>query len=343
MNILTLPKNEIVERLFECVSKNLTISRSEFLKIYEDEMLRNDIVVEYLEFIENKYKKEKDRIREKAYRTAINTVNKLNIPVSYVIKVKNIKLPGIATGISGKIEEILATGELKAIPIEVKEVERKNITDLFKSLWDVGDVQANEWYDLGYRTLDQIIPFLKPAQMVSFKYLSELQKKIPRKKIDDLNPILFKYLKTLDNTAKFMIAGSYRRGAIASGDIDVLISSTDGPKILNKYVDYLKQKGIVLEILKKGKVHITTISQLDGHIGKIDFVFIPDKSWSIGLIAWTGSQDFVIKMRRVASKKGYILSERELFSKKTGKIYPATEEEVFKILDLPYVEPRKRF
>lgn len=338
----TSDKNSLKKYLYSCIEKTkYSINYNNFSQFYDTELELNTSVIENLEFLENENRMKRDFFRAKAYRNAIATIKKLNVPVAWL---KGIKLPGVGPSIATKIEEIVKTGQLKAIDSSKLQgqVSKEKVIKLFKTIWDVGDVQANSWYANGFRTLKDVEPYLTKTQKISVKYYDDLQKKISRKNIQQLEPILIKTALSLDKNANFAIAGSYRRGLPESGDIDVLLSFEKANN-LKSYVQSLKKLGIVVEILKEGEHQITTISKLNDHYGQIDFVLIPKESWGTGILAWTGSQNFNINMRRAAIRKGYKLTQYSL-SKYTGEIiYTPTEESVFVALDLPYVEPAKRF
>ena len=60
------------------------------------------------------------------------------------------------------------------------------------------------------------------------------------------------------------------------------------------------------------------------------------------LDSFTGSGEFNKKMRLVAKKKGYKLSEYGLFDKHNHIIKVNSERDIFKILDMEYLPPRLR-
>ena len=74
-----------------------------------------------------------------------------------------------------------------------------------------------------------------------------------------------------------------------------------------------------------------------------DLRVVKDEVYGAALQYFTGPRVFNIKLRKLAIKKGYKLSEYGLFDRKTGKLIAAeTEEEIFKKLGVPYVHYKKR-
>ena len=68
----------------------------------------------------------------------------------------------------------------------------------------------------------------------------------------------------------------------------------------------------------------------------------PD-SWGSALQYFTGSKDHNIRIRKIAMKKGYKLSEYGLFNRKTDrKIAGKSERDIYTKLGLNYPKPEDR-
>jgi DNA polymerase/3'-5' exonuclease PolX len=76
-------------------------------------------------------------------------------------------------------------------------------------------------------------------------------------------------------------------------------------------------------------------------IRRIDIRFIPFLSWYPALLYFTGSKEFNLMLRSNAKKMGYKVSEYGIF-KNNKNIYVESEEEIFKILGMKYLEPQER-
>ena len=90
----------------------------------------------------------------------------------------------------------------------------------------------------------------------------------------------------------------------------------------------------------------------------IDIFFYNNKEYPFVLLFSTGPAQFNIEMRAYCLKNGYSLNEKELlkiktksenekvtekdYIKKIGKPYPTSEQDIFKFLDLKYIEPKNR-
>ena len=84
---------------------------------------------------------------------------------------------------------------------------------------------------------------------------------------------------------------------------------------------------------------------LDNPIRRLDIRLIPLESFFTAYLYFTGSYEFNERMRGIAKRQGYKLNEYGLY-KKTGDTYKLikvkSEEDIFKVLGMDYVEPEKR-
>ena len=83
-------------------------------------------------------------------------------------------------------------------------------------------------------------------------------------------------------------------------------------------------------------------------VRRIDIRFIPLDCYASSLLYFTGSGEFNKNMRTYAIKNGYTLNEYGLYKQikinnKKVKIKTNSEEDIFKSLNLNYVEPQFRF
>jgi DNA polymerase/3'-5' exonuclease PolX len=76
-------------------------------------------------------------------------------------------------------------------------------------------------------------------------------------------------------------------------------------------------------------------------VRRIDIRFIPFLSWYPALLYFTGSKELNLMMRNKAKKLGYKLNEYGLF-KGSKNIYVESEEEIFDLLEMKYLEPQER-
>ena len=172
-------------------------------------------------------------------------------------------------------------------------------------------------------------------------------------------------LKETYGTAGYNVvfAGSYRRGAETSGDIDIIIKSTKFT--LEQFVKLLKDWGVIFDTLTSGKSDFKGLGRCPGmkdFIFRIDILFTTTNNWIPSLTHFTGN-DTLNRMMRLKAKElkvdssgkvlkhGAILSQNGLFvrahnGKSTGvRIKPGgfkTEKALFKQLGVRYLTPTER-
>ena len=65
---------------------------------------------------------------------------------------------------------------------------------------------------------------LSSAQKIGLKYFEDFEKRIPRQEIKQVDRRIRDVMAKLDPGYIVTVCGSYRRGAMTSGDIDVLVT-----------------------------------------------------------------------------------------------------------------------
>lgn len=317
----------------------------------------NAELIKNLEILENYYitlwkknRESKDNFRRLAYGKALKTIEKLDFKIIDIKQAK--KLKGIGKSILEKIQEFLLTGKINKVE-EVKptldiKTYKDEVTELFTNIWGVGDVKANDLYNNGYRTLKDIqknINVLNRQQQIGFKYYDDLLKKIPRISITVIQTIVRYILDTNfgKNTYKLQISGSYRRGKAFSNDMDILIVSNKFT--LKEIVEVLVKYNIISDILSMQNEKFMGVGHCprsDEPYFRIDIEFLPEEEFAYGLLYFTGSKDFNREIRQHAKNMGYTLNQHGLKDKNGKYIKAKTEEDIFKILDVVYIEPKNR-
>jgi len=308
------------------------------------------ILKDNYEILWKKNRISKDNFRRLAYGKVIKIIEKLDFKITDIKQAE--KLKGVGKSILEKIQEFLLTNKINKVeeikPLLNIKTDKDEIIELFINIWGVGDVKANDLYNKGYKSLEDIkknISILNRQQQIGFKYYDDLLKKITRINMTVIQTII-RYILDMQfgkNTYKLQIAGSYRREKSFSNDIDLLISS--------KYFN-LKQ---IIEVLIKYNIVSDVLSmQSEKFMGvgkcprsnqpyfRIDIEFLPEEEFAYGLLYFTGSKDFNREIRQHSKNMGYTLNQHGLKDKNGEYLKAETEEDIFRILDLVYVEPKNR-
>ncbi|KAJ3321727.1 hypothetical protein HDV06_003876 [Boothiomyces sp. JEL0866] len=312
----------------------------------------NQGIIDQLQKLLDRYTVEGDRWRVKSYRTAISALKK------YPTKIKDRKealaINGIGEKIADKIQEFLDVGYIKKneeVPEHVQTLE------IFYNIYGVGAKLAKKWYSEGMRTLDDIRKRddLTKAQQLGLKYYDDLMKRIPRDEVEEIGNRIEKVLKLRFPKLEMYIMGSYRRGAETCGDIDLIFTSKTielTKELFTEICDLLTSAKIMTDtILVASKIVRGICSIENGPRRRIDFLLVPIDELGASLIYFTGNDLFNRSIRLLAIKKGYHLNRHGLFKALRGdskevwdgeKVAGASEEEIFKILGVPYRPPSER-
>lgn len=179
----------------------------------------NEFIIKELQKLVSRYEAEGDRWRLRTYQRAIKTLRK------YSKRVESGKeageLEGIGAKTAQKIQEIIDTGRLQKT---LETPENIKCLSLFHQIHGVGATTARKWYDEGMRTLDDIKKRkdITKAHQVSLHYFDDLQQRIPRKEVSQIGQVVETYARKFDPQVNVIISGSYRRGALECGDVDIL-------------------------------------------------------------------------------------------------------------------------
>ena len=262
-----------------------------------------------------------------------------------------------------KIDIILKTGTVDDLPVELESIAIEN----FSRIPGIGPSGAAKLYkDHNISTIQELRDLyirnkkvLNDKQAIGLIHYEDLQKRIPRSEMDLWNEILVDTFKMTTQNGTIQLAGSYRREKTDSGDIDVLISTSEyDSKLMDSYYNNLIKEGIITKqnTISKGNVKIMAIGKIDESYRHIDIFYYTKEVYPFALLFTTGSKEHNVNMRAHALKMGYSLSERNLthgsasgrpvskeeYLEKIKKEYPETEEDIFNFLDYKYVLPKNR-
>ncbi|CAH0044208.1 unnamed protein product [Clonostachys solani] len=165
------------------------------------------------------------------------------------------KLPGCGAKIAELYQQWKDRGALQEIE-EGRSNDRLRVLKLFYDIWGVGDTTARDYYNKGWRDLDDIVEHgwdtLSRVQQIGVKYYDELQQKIPRSEVEAIGEVILTHAREIDAGFQMAIVGGYRRGNAESGDVDVILSHVDAAATLHfisKILVRLEQAGYITHTL----------------------------------------------------------------------------------------------
>jgi DNA polymerase (family 10) len=288
--------------------------------------------------------------RVRAYRNAAMAIYGLSRNVSDLVATDEdlTEIPGIGKDLAGKIKTIVKTGELpqlkaveKRVPpvlselMKIESLGPKRIILLHRKLKirSVKDLQRalekgkiRKLRGFGKKTEERI--------KAGIAHLSEYGKRVL---LSDAIPIaesLVAYLKKAKGVIAIECAGSYRRKKETVADLDIFATAKKNSPIMDRFINFDE----VTQVLSHGSTRSTV--RLRSGI-QVDLRVVPPKSYGAALVYFTGSKPHNIEIRKIAVKKKLKINEYGVFK---GKKYIAgrTEEEVYKQIGLPYIEPELR-
>jgi DNA polymerase beta len=315
----------------------------------------NKDLVDQFTALQNYYRVQNDKGRTIAYGKAIAALRIIDTKITSTNQIKGIR--GIGPKVIEKVKEYLDTGKISAVENAKKELKKEKVLsekekalEELETVWGIGPAKAQKLYNEGIRSIKDLrknIELLTAQQKIGLKYQEDLQKKVPREMITSLYVIMRAYLDKKYGRGSYdmEIAGSYRRGAKESGDIDCLITS----KVftLKDAVNLFLKKKIVTDVLSMRNEKFMGVAHCPSGEGlhiRLDIEFVDESSWGTALLYFTGSKGFNVYMRADAKRKGMLLNEHGLYDINTGKKildYPS-EEDVFEEIGMKYVKPESR-
>lgn len=265
-------------------------------------------------------------------------------------------LPGVGDAIFKKLKEYMETGKIAML-----ERERNNPMNVLTNIYGVGPKKAQQLIDAGFDTIEKI-QALSPAevnklfnanQKKGLEYYGDINQKIPRAEIVEYDKMFARIIQSCcGSDTKYEVVGSYRRGKQMSGDIDVIITNSDNDKkVFNRFLDELKDKGILEYTFSKGPTKSLTMCRLtpDSKVARrVDFLYTSPAEYPFAILYFTGSKIFNTVMRQRALNMGYTLNEHGLSHMKSGikgaKVDHVfnSERDIFDFLGMEYKAPNER-
>jgi NAD-dependent DNA ligase len=310
----------------------------------------NEKFIDLMEQLSSIMLKQGEPFRARAYQKAQETI--MAYP-NDILSLDDLKgKPNIGSTIMEKLNEYFETGTLKVL-----EREKNNPINILSEVYGIGPKKAKELVDKGITTIEALRAnqdeLLNETQKVGLKYYEDILKRIPRSEIEEYKSLFTREFHKAqakeEEEVKMEIVGSYRRGAESSGDIDVIITSTN-PEIFIKFVDSLIKTGVIQEVLSRGPTKCLVITKLPNKetSRRVDFLYTTPEEFPFAILYFTGSKIFNTVMRHEALAKELTMNEHGLYSlvgkKKGEKVNHVfrTEKDIFDYLGLEYKAPNER-
>ena len=290
-----------------------------------------------------------DRFRINSYRRVARVIGDMPRDVEEMLATgKLAETPWVGKSSLAKIEEFVKTGKitahkelLKKIPqallelLKIPGVGPKGVKAVYEQLKVKSIAELRKVIENG--KLATLPGFGEKKAAIIAKGIEFLAKSTGRIRLDqalEAANIAMKFLKRLPGVGKIQFAGSLRRCAETIGDVDLLVTSKEGKKIINAFVG----GEFVQEILAAGDTKGSAIIKTSSCPVHVDVRVVPDKSFGAAWQYFTGSKQHNVRLREMAVKAKLKLNEYGLFRGKK-MIAGATEKQIYDKLRIDYVEP----
>lgn len=287
----------------------------------------------------------------RAYQKVVPILQSLTENIEEIYKRGELtSIPGIGKGIAEKIEEYLTSGKLKYYE-ELRQSIPKGVTTLL-TIPEVGPKTAMNLYNkLGITSIDELEKAARENKIRGLPGMGEkteenilrgielVRKRGTRMMLGNALPLaqeIIDTLRKLKEVDRTSMAGSLRRMKETIGDIDILITSHNSIPVMEAF----NKLPMVRQILATGDTKSSVI--LEPGI-QVDLRVVEPECFGAALHYFTGSKDHNIRIRELAVKKGLKINEYGIFqTKDNARIAGASEVDVFRLVDLPYIPPELR-
>jgi DNA polymerase/3'-5' exonuclease PolX len=217
----------------------------------------------------------------------------------------------------------------------------------------VGVKKAETYYLQGIEDRHELMEYLSTEgigrQKKGLKY--DLKNKIPREKIDKFISYFQDYIDDRNKkgaSLSFSIAGSYRRGAEESGDIDIILWSENNDDVVTEFkniLSFMEFDARILETLSFKENMYQGIAYVDDDYSavRMDVYLLKDRlELPYALLYFTGNKTLNRQLRAAADKMGYHLGNTYMTDENGNNIIVEDEAEIFSLLNYDYFPPHER-
>jgi len=302
-------------------------------------------IADYLEV------KDENPFRIRAYRRAAQAIEGLSEDVAAIAeKGLLLDVPGIGKDLAGKIQEYLKRGTVEYLEELRKEIPAGVIELL--GIHGVGPKTAKLLYDhKGVDSVDKLEEMAKAGALAALPGIKRRsvenilkgiviwrsgRDRMPLGSALLLAEAILDRLRALKEVNQIEPAGSLRRMKETVKDIDILVTSTKPARVMEVFVGLPN----VAEVLARGETKSSV--RLREKI-QVDLRVVEPDCFGAALQYFTGSKQHNIRVRELAQRKGFKVSEYGVFNEKTNRrLAGKTEAEVYEAVGLPFIPPELR-
>lgn len=269
------------------------------------------------------------------------------------------EIEGVGEALSTKVVEYIETGEIE----ELEELRAELPADMttLTSVEGVGPKTVGTLYEeLGVEDLDDLETAAREERIrdvegfgakTEANILSGIdfaRQASKRSLLGEARPLgedLKGYVEESEAVVESELAGSLRRWRETIGDVDLLVASEKPETVVERFTDW----GRAEEIIEAG----TSKASLRANGVRMDLRVVVPNEFGSALQYFTGSRDHNIGLRNRAIERGLKVNEYGVFDisdvddieagQRVGeRVAGKTEEEVYEVVDVPWIPPELR-
>ena len=307
----------------------------------------NQEVAELLSSVAAAYKiKKANRFRIIAYERAAAEIEQGTREVKELWQEGRLAaIPGVGVNIAKHLDELFRTGKVKHFQKVMKTLPPAMF--VFLKIPGVGPKTAYKLCrKLGIKKAANALERLRQAAkdgkarvqlLDGINQLGRRQDKMLLPFAGELAGKIISYLKEQPAVKEVCALGSLRRGCTTIGDIDLAVKTNQPKEIINHFVKYPGVRKIQNQGSSKASALLQNNRQVD--------LRVQNRSFGAMLQYFTGSKAHNIRLRELALKKGFSLSEygiKKLKAQSSRLKVFEDEKSFYNYLDLEFIPPELR-
>jgi DNA polymerase (family 10) len=287
-----------------------------------------------------------------AYRKASRILQDMTEDIESVARQGRLEtIPGIGSGLAGKIKEYVETGKMTKYQEVMKDVpegllgllemqglggktihlmhEKLGVKDLEDLKRVIADGSLAGLYGMGDKKVENIRKAIETRARVSGR-ISICEASLIADEV-------IAYLSKAPGISRVSAAGSLRRMKETVGDIDILACGRNGTQIIGLFTRFPG----TIRVLAEGETKGSIVVRAEGTERQVDLRIVDSAAYGAALLYFTGSKAHNIKLRGLAKERGLKISEYGVF-RGSKRLAGREEEDCYKVLGMPWIPPEMR-